>query len=69
MIARGLHTNADHKWLYDEESSTSTNHKLICSICNCVKYVDNLSEYTYDIISNVNMVIAVLIVIALKVEI
>lgn len=49
MIARGLHTNADHKWLYDEESSTSTNHKLICSICNCVKYVDNLSEYTYDI--------------------
>ena len=49
MIARGLHTNEDHKWLYDMQSSTSTNHKLICSICNCVKYVEDLSDYEFDV--------------------
>ena len=49
MIARGLHTNEEHVWLYDEESSSIGNYKLICTICNCVKYVNNLNNYEYDI--------------------
>lgn len=48
MVARGLHTNSDHIWLYDEESSTEESHKLICTLCNCVKYVTSLNGYEYD---------------------
>ncbi len=48
-ITRGFHTDIDHKWLYDPSESTSNNHRLICSICNGVKYVDSLNNYTYDI--------------------
>ena len=46
-ITRGLHTDFDHMWLYDSDSSTSGNYKLICSICNGVKYVDSLNNLDY----------------------
>lgn len=48
LITRGIHTNSDHKWLFDPVSSME-NYKLICSICNCVKYFDSLEGITYDI--------------------
>ncbi len=48
-ITRGFHTNQDHKWLYDESNSKDGASKLICSICNCVKYVTNLNDYEYEI--------------------
>ncbi len=46
-ITRGFHTDEDHRWLttgalYDGK------YKLICSICNGVKYVENLTEYPHD---------------------
>ncbi len=47
-ITRGFHTDDDHKWLYAGQQSDGT-YKLICTICNGVKNVDSLSEYTYDI--------------------
>lgn len=47
LITRGIHTNDEHKWLYDECSSTINSHKLICSICNCVKYVESLEGYEF----------------------
>ena len=53
-INRGFHTDNDHKWLYDTSSSTTNNHKLICSICNGVKYVSDLSSYTYNIYKSCN---------------
>lgn len=53
-ITREFHTDNDHKWLYDSSSSESGNYKLICSICNGVKYVSNLSSYTYDIYKSCN---------------
>ena len=46
-ITRGFHTDSDHKWLYVGQQSDGT-YKLICSICNGVKYVESLSGYTYD---------------------
>ena len=46
-ITRGFHTDSDHKWLYAGQQSDGT-YKLICSICNGVKYVESLSGYTYD---------------------
>lgn len=45
-ITRGFHTDSDHKWLNCGMQSDGT-YKLICSICNGVKYVDSLSGYTY----------------------
>lgn len=48
LITRGIHTNSDHKWLFDPVSSMEK-YKLICSICNCVKYVDSLEGISYDI--------------------
>ncbi len=48
-ITRGLHTDNDHLWLYDSENSNDSQHKLICSLCNCVKYVVNLDSYEYYI--------------------
>ena len=47
-ITRGLHTNNDHKWLCDSFFDTENSHKLICSLCNCVKYVEDLNDYTYS---------------------
>ena len=46
-ITRGFHTDADHMWLNAGVQSDGT-YKLICSICNGVKYVSNLSGYTYN---------------------
>ena len=46
-ITRGLHIDADHSWIYDYTSSSEGNRKLICSICNGVKYVDSLVGYSY----------------------
>lgn len=46
-ITRGFHTNNDHLWLYDEDSPRDGKNKLICSLCNCVKYVEDLSSYNY----------------------
>lgn len=53
-ITRGIHTNNDHMWLYDVDGLTQdnlnpNNHKLICSLCNCVKFVDDLTGYDYEI--------------------
>ena len=44
-ITRGLHDNNDHLWLY--EGKINNEYKLICSLCNCVKYVDELNGYDY----------------------
>ena len=46
-ITRGLHTDDDHSWIYDYTSSSEGNRKLICSICNGVRYVDSLVGYDY----------------------
>ncbi len=45
-ITRGFHTDDDHDWLYTWESSTSR-YKLICSICNGVKYVESSEAYQH----------------------
>lgn len=45
-IARGFHTDNDHKWLNCGMQIDGT-YKLICSICNGVKCVDSLNGYTY----------------------
>lgn len=49
MITRGIHGDNDHNWLYDQTKSTEGNYKLICSLCNCVKYVSSLAGYAYNI--------------------
>lgn len=46
-ITRGFHTDSDHLWLYDKDNPKDGKYKLICSLCNCVKYVDDLSSYNY----------------------
>ena len=46
-ILRGFHTDYDHRWLNCGLQNDGT-YKLLCSICNGVIYVDDLSEYTYD---------------------
>ena len=46
-ITRGFHTDADHKWLNAGLQSDGT-YKLICSICNGVKYVNSLSGLSYN---------------------
>ncbi len=46
-ITRGFHTDSDHKWLNCGIQSDGT-YKLICSICNGVKYVSSLSGYSYN---------------------
>ncbi len=45
-ITRGFHTDDNHMWLNAGVQSDGT-YKLICSICNGVKYVNSLSGYTY----------------------
>ena len=46
-ILRGFHTDADHEWLssWDQDAQK---FKLICWICNGVKYVDSLDGYTHS---------------------
>ena len=46
-IARGFHTDSDHKWLNAGQQSDGT-YKLICSICNGVRYYSSLNGYTYN---------------------
>lgn len=46
-ITRGFHTDNDHKWLNCGLQDDGT-YKLICSICNGVKYVNSLSGITYN---------------------
>ena len=48
LVTRGIHTNSDHKWLLDQTNSVD-NYKLICSICNCVKYTDSLEGIDHEI--------------------
>lgn len=52
-ITRGFHTDADHMWLNAGLQDNGT-YKLICSICNGVRYVDNLSGYTYNTYESCN---------------
>ena len=47
-ITRGFHTDADHKWLNLGIQNNGT-YKLLCSICNGVKYVSSLTNIDYDI--------------------
>ena len=53
MITMGFHTANDHKWLYDVNGYTGSvvenEYKLICSICNGVKYVSSLTDIGYDV--------------------
>ena len=53
MITMGFHTANDHKWLYDANwytgSVVENEYKLICSICNGVKYVSSLTDIDYDV--------------------
>lgn len=49
-ITRGFHTDEDHKWLidWDVEYEENNGFKLICSICNGVKYIHDPSGYVYS---------------------
>ena len=46
-ITRGFHTDEDHRWL-TTGALIDGEYKLICSICNGVKYVESLTEYPHD---------------------
>ena len=46
-ITRGFHTDDDHRWL-TTGALNDGEYKLICSICNGVKYVESLTEYPHD---------------------
>ena len=46
-ITRGFHTDDDHKWLNAGIQEDGT-YKLICSICNGVKFVESLSGISYS---------------------
>lgn len=52
-ITRGFHTDNDHKWLNCGLQSNAT-YKILCSICNGVKYINSLSGYTYDSYNSCN---------------
>lgn len=40
LVAMGFHTADDHKWMYS--LSSTSGYKLICSICNGVKYSNTI---------------------------
>ena len=44
-ITRGYHADLDHKWML--HSYSNNEYKLICSICNGVKYVSSLDGIDY----------------------
>ena len=46
-ITRGFHTDNNHKWLYMGVQSDGK-YKILCSICNGVRYEESFSGYTYD---------------------
>lgn len=52
-ITRGFHTVDDHKWLYMGQQEDGR-HKLVCSICNGVKYESSLSGFTYNFYNECN---------------
>lgn len=45
-ITRGFHTDNDHKWM-NQGLRSDGKYKLVCSICNGVKEVDSLNEYSW----------------------
>ena len=45
-ITRGFHTDNDHQWIKHGQQSDGT-YKMVCSICNGVKYVESLNGYSY----------------------
>lgn len=53
-ITRGYHNDYNHKWLCDEILKDGK-YKLICSICNGIKYVESLSDYEYNLYKKCNM--------------
>lgn len=44
-ITRGFHTDENHSWVSDFQINNDDKYKLICTICNCVKYIDDITEY------------------------
>ena len=52
-ITRGYHNDNNHKWLCDEQLYEG-NYKLICKLCNGVKYINTLSEINYDLYKSCN---------------
>lgn len=46
-IIRGYHSDSNHKWLCDETFQNGK-YKLICSICNGIKYVNSINDINYD---------------------
>ena len=46
-IIRGFHNDNDHKWLYKEMKDGK--YKMICSICNGVKWIDSWNGYTLGV--------------------
>ena len=61
MITMGFHTANDHKWMYTEDSNIvdpetgniiiNDGYKLICSICNGVKYTTSIPEGSVEYLS------------------
>ena len=47
-ITRNFHTSSEHKWLIDWNYDEENGFKLICSICNGIKYIPDPSGYVYD---------------------
>ena len=45
VINSGIHTDLDHQWIL--RSYADNEYKLICSICNGVKYVNSLDNIDY----------------------
>ncbi len=52
-ITRGFHTDNDHKWLLYDQPITGV-YKLVCSICNGVKAVQNVLDYQVNIYGQCN---------------
>lgn len=44
-ITRGYHTDEDHLWVSDFQINSDDKYKLICTICNCVKYIEDITDY------------------------
>ena len=47
-ITRGFHTDSDHKWLLYDQPITGI-YKLVCSICNGIKVVQNIADYSVEL--------------------
>lgn len=51
-IIRGFHNDNDHKWLLN--GTQNGKYKLICSICNGVRWTDTLAGYVYSTYNQCN---------------